>query len=132
MKKKIKKAIIQAVGVGKRFLHATKAQPKKILKKIILPIITLIFIFTILSEGYLSNGTKRLKESTKSSNKDIQSKLIKYMDDYSEKNEFSGTIILAKDDDVLLNRAYGMEDYDNNIANRTNTVFEIASINIML
>lgn len=128
MKKKIKKAIIQAVGVGKRFLHATKAQPKKILKKIILPIITLIFIFTILSEGYLSNGTKRLKESTKSSNKDIQSKLIKYMDDYSEKNEFSGTIILAKDDDVLLNRAYGMEDYDNNIANRTNTVFEIASI----
>lgn len=98
------------------------------IKKIILYMITLAFAFTILLTGCARNETTSLQESTKASNKDIQSKLIKYMDDYSQKSEFSGTILVAKDDEVLLNRGYGMADYDNNIANTPQTVFEIASI----
>lgn len=98
------------------------------IKRIVLYMIALVFAFTILLTGCASNETTCLQESTKANNKDIQSKLIKYMYDYSEKNEFSGTILVAKDDDVLLNRGYGMADYDNNVENTTHTVFEIGSI----
>jgi CubicO group peptidase (beta-lactamase class C family) len=90
--------------------------------------ITLVFTFTILLTGCASNETTSVQESTKANYKEIQSKLIKSMDDYSKKDGFSGTILIAKDGDILLDRGYGMADYDNNIDNTTHTVFEIASL----
>jgi CubicO group peptidase (beta-lactamase class C family) len=90
--------------------------------------ITLVFSFVILLTGCAGKETTTLQESTKANNKDLQSKLIKYMDDYSNKNGFSGTVLIAKDDDILLNRGYGMADYDKKVANIPHTVFEIGSV----
>ena len=98
------------------------------IKRIVLYMITLIFTLTILLVGCVSNETTSGQESTKANYKEIQSKLIKCMDNYSKEDGFSGTILVAKDDDILLSRGYGMADYDNNIANTTHTVFEIASL----
>jgi len=98
------------------------------IKKIVSFIIILVFTFTILLTSSACNKTTSSQESIKQNNKDIQSKLIECMDDYFKKNQFNGTVLVAKDDDVLLNKAYGMADYDNNIANTTHTVFSIGSI----
>lgn len=98
------------------------------IKRIALYMITLVFTFTMLLIGCASNETTSVQESTKANYKEIQSKLIKCMDDYSKKDGFSGTILIAKDDDILLDRGYGMADYENNIANTPHTVFEIASL----
>jgi CubicO group peptidase (beta-lactamase class C family) len=97
-------------------------------KKSTLYMIISVFLFTILLTGCAGKETKSLQESAKVSNKVIQSKLIKYMNDYSKKNGFSGTILISKDDDILLNRGYGMADYDKKVANTPHTVFQIASV----
>lgn len=50
------------------------------------------------------------------------------MDDFASQNDFSGTILVAKGDDVLLDRGYGMTDYERHIKNGSQTVFEIGLI----
>lgn len=90
--------------------------------------IIIVFLFTILLTGCADKETKSLHESAKLNNKVIQFKLIKYMNDYSKKNGFSGTILISKDDDILLNRGYGMANYDKKVANTPHTVFEIGSL----
>lgn len=98
------------------------------IKRTVFKIITLICIFTILLTGCASNQRTSIQESTQANYKEIQSKLINSMNDYSKKDGFSGTILIAKDDDIILDRGYGMADYENNIANTPQTVFEIASL----
>ncbi|MBX4261162.1 beta-lactamase family protein [Clostridium estertheticum] len=96
-------------------------------KKIIIKVIGLLFIFTILLIGGVSDTTTPMKRA-KIDSSDIQSKMSKYIDDYSAKDKFSGTVIIAKDSKVILNKGYGMADYNNKIINKSKTVFEIASI----
>lgn len=101
------------------------------IKKIILYMIGLIIISALLLNGCAnneSNETKALKESTNGINKNTQSKIIEYIKDYSKDYEFSGTILVAQGRNIVLNKAFGMENYDNNIENTTQTAFEIASI----
>lgn len=98
------------------------------LKKISLNIAVLLFIFTIILAAYEVNNQNNFQGGTIMNSTDVQYKLIKYMDNYSRKNEFSGTILVAKDDQILLNKGYGIADYNKRIANKPNTVFEIASI----
>ena len=45
-----------------------------------------------------------------------------------KKMSFSGTILVTKDDEVILNKGYGKADYNNNIHNKPQTIFEIASL----
>ena len=97
------------------------------IKKIILSMITLIFTFTTLLSGCANKGIS-FKESTNTDNKDLQAKVTQYVEDYCEKNQFSGTILVSKGDEVLLNRGYGMADYDNKISNTPQKVFEIGSL----
>lgn len=89
----------------------------------------MIFVFTcsLILTG-CGSKTTFLQESTKTENKAIESKLIKYMKDYSTKQNFSGSILVAKDKDVLLNKGYGMADYEKQIPNNPQTEFEIGSI----
>ena len=96
-------------------------------KKIILKVIVLLFIFMILLIGCVSD-TGTLMKSENIYNSNIQSKMSKYIDDYSSKDKFSGTVIVAKDNEVILEKGYGMADYNNKIVNKPKTVFEIASI----
>lgn len=105
------------------------------IKKIVVYIITLAFTFTILLTSCANNTTPLkksktipLKKITAIDNKAIESKLYNYMKDYSIKKGFSGTILVAKDNKLLLNKGYGMADYNKHIINKPQTVFEIASL----
>ena len=101
------------------------------IKKIILYVIALIIISALLLNGCAhneSNETKALKESTNGISKNFQSKIINYINDYSKDYEFSGTILVAQGSNIVLNKAFGMENYDNGVANTTQTAFEIVSI----
>jgi len=101
------------------------------IKKIILYVIALIIISALLLNGCAhneSNETKALKESTNGISRNFQSKVIDYINDYSKDYEFSGTILVAQGSNIVLNKAFGMGDYENGVANTTQTAFEIASI----
>lgn len=99
------------------------------LRKTTLNIMILLFISTQLLTGCENINQKNFREKTVvSSDNNIKSKLTKYMDRYSKKNEFSGSILIAKDDDILLNKGYGTADYNKNLPNKPQTIFEIASL----
>lgn len=99
------------------------------LRKATLTIMILLFISTQLLTGCENINQKGFREKTVvSSDNNIKSKLTKYMDRYSKKNEFSGSILIAKDDDILLNKGYGTADYNKNTPNKPQTIFEIASL----
>jgi len=97
------------------------------IKKIIINMIALIITFSILLTGCTTNHRINLLGST-SSNNDIQSKVLRYMDNYYKKNEFSGTVLITQDDEIILNKGYGKANYNKNIINKPQTVFEIASL----
>jgi CubicO group peptidase (beta-lactamase class C family) len=52
----------------------------------------------------------------------------KVVDDIARSNNFSGSILLAIDDSIIVNNAYGFSDKENEILNNPNTIFPIASI----
>ena len=58
-------------------------------------------------------------------NNDIEDKVNKYISNLSE--PFSGTILLAIGDDILLNKGYGMANYSYDIPNTADTKFLIGS-----
>jgi CubicO group peptidase (beta-lactamase class C family) len=99
------------------------------LKKTLLNIMTLFLISTLLLTGCENVNQKNVhKKTVVSSNSNINTKLTKYMDNYSKKNEFSGTILITKDDEVLLNKGYGTADYNKRLQNKPQTIFQIASL----
>ncbi len=103
------------------------------IKKFILYVTCLIIVTVLLNgcakannnEGNQING---LKESTSGISKNTQAKIIDYINNYSKDNEFNGAILVSDGSNIILNKAFGMADYDNNIENTTQTVFEIASL----
>lgn len=97
-------------------------------KKFTINIIALVFIFTTLSIFCGHNLISYFQENKKIEHNDVQSKLLRYMNNYYRKKSFSGTIIVTKDDEVILNKGYGKANYDNNIENKPQTIFEIASL----
>ena len=97
-------------------------------KNFILNIIMLVVIFTTLLTGCTSNRIMNSQENTGVNNNDVSSKLNKYMDNYYNKNEFSGTILITQNDEVLLNKGYGTADFNKNTNNKPQTIFEIASL----
>ena len=55
-------------------------------------------------------------------------KLDRYVAPLIDLQVFSGTILVARGDKVVLERSYGFADVENEIPNRSTTVFRIASI----
>lgn len=99
------------------------------LKKTLLNIMILFLISAPLLEGCEAIKPINFHEKTvASSNSNIKTKLAKYIDNYSKKNEFSGTILITKDDEVLLNKGYGTADYNKRLQNKPQTIFQIASL----
>lgn len=102
-------------------------------KKSRVKIIVLLFVFAILLIGVGRNiAVKRdtiiSPKSTKADYSVITSKMSKYIDNYSLKDKFSGTVLVAKDNQVILDKGYGMADVTNKITNKPKTIFEIASL----
>lgn len=64
----------------------------------------------------------------KSNDQKINNKLNDYMKALEKSENFSGTVLVAKDGKVLLNQAYGFADFNQNIENKSETTFAIGSI----
>lgn len=62
------------------------------------------------------------------SQKDLKSKLENYMNAQAAINGFGGTVLITKNDAVLLKKAYGLADYEWNIKNTIDTKFQLASV----
>jgi len=65
---------------------------------------------------------------TEAANKEsnLEEFILSYNENCSYK--YSGAVLVARGDKVLLNKAFGYANYENNILNNTNTIFPIASI----
>jgi len=59
---------------------------------------------------------------------DIQSRVDEYIGAYMKMGNFSGSVLIAKDDRVLVNKAYGMADYEHEILITRHTKFQIGSM----
>jgi CubicO group peptidase (beta-lactamase class C family) len=60
---------------------------------------------------------------------DLLSSLDKYLEDTVRADEFSGAVILAKDGKPVFQKAYGLASKEFNVPNRTDTKFNLGSIN---
>lgn len=78
--------------------------------------ISLMLIFINL--GGCNSDTPKVKPTT------ANETLIEFAD----KQDFSGSVLVAKDNQILLNKAYGMANKANQTKNTTNTVFRLASV----
>ena len=65
---------------------------------------------------------------TKIKNRTINDKLQDVVKSYYDKNKFIGTVLVAKDNKVLLETGYGMADHENNIKNTPQSIFPIGSL----
>lgn len=62
------------------------------------------------------------------SQKDISTKLEQYMDAQFAINDFSGTVLVSKNDSVLFKKAYGFADYEWKVKNVIDSKFSLASV----
>ncbi|WP_273273310.1 serine hydrolase [Maribacter polysiphoniae] len=68
---------------------------------------------------------------TKKTTTDESNLLSNRIDDYlkqSETNGFSGAVLVAKNDTIILNKGYGFADKENKLGNKPNTVYDICSV----
>lgn len=59
--------------------------------------------------------------------KEIKDKLEKYMESWEDANRFSGTVLVCKEEDILLKRGYGYANVQYGIKNEVNTKYKIGS-----
>ena len=69
-----------------------------------------------------------LAVASESSSAALNTKIDAYVAPYVKFHAFSGVILVAHKDDVLVNRPYGMANYEFNVPNTVDTRFRIASI----
>ncbi|MFT3746252.1 MAG: serine hydrolase domain-containing protein [Pyrinomonadaceae bacterium] len=55
----------------------------------------------------------------------------KYLDGLTKAGDFSGTVLIAKDDKPVFSKAYGFADNEKKLANKLDTRFNLGSINKM-
>ena len=65
---------------------------------------------------------------TKAQSTDAQSTLEKYLNEITKLNSFSGSVIVAIGDEILLNKGFGLADVELNVFNSKNTVHRIGSL----
>ena len=86
-------------------------------KRLIISVLILLITSRALVQSYAST-----EDSLKST------QLSSYIDKYDVKNKFRGTVLVAKNGNILLNKGYGLADYSKKVANQSTTVFETASL----
>ncbi|RED22414.1 CubicO group peptidase (beta-lactamase class C family) [Flavobacterium cutihirudinis] len=62
------------------------------------------------------------------SQKELSSKLEKYMDAQFAINDFSGAVFICKNDSILLKKVYGFADYEWKVENIIDSKFSLASV----
>lgn len=58
----------------------------------------------------------------------LKTQLENYMDAEASINNFAGTILVTKNDSILLKKAYGLADYEWEVKNTIDTKFSLASV----
>lgn len=58
----------------------------------------------------------------------IEAKTDEYVHAWMERNQFSGTLLLARDGEILVSKGYGMANYEHDIPNTQQTKFRIGSL----
>lgn len=90
-----------------------------------------IFIcFIILSSTIMTiSGCKKDESLTISDSfNEPYEMLVNEANQFLEDIDFSGSVLLAKGDQIIISRGYGYADYENKILNQSDTQFNIASI----
>jgi len=96
--------------------------------------LTAAFLMGVLFCCIICSCTNRAADSfsdTEQNNQyNIASELDEYMTSYNENSsyKYSGAILVAKGDEILLNKGYGMANYEEDISNEPNSVFAIGSL----
>lgn len=85
-----------------------------------------ILIFSIIMAS--SSGGYSLAQSGNSEGESLEAKVDAYLKPYLDMNCFSGAVLIAKGDRVLLSKGYGMANYDLDAPNTPKTKFKIGSI----
>ena len=63
-----------------------------------------------------------------STSRNLKRDLNSYVQTLAEQKKFSGSVLVAKDGEILLNKGYGMANYEHDVANTPHTKFRLASI----
>ncbi|HSA92706.1 MAG TPA: serine hydrolase domain-containing protein [Terriglobales bacterium] len=58
----------------------------------------------------------------------LEAKVDAYVKPYLESHNFSGSVLIARGDKVLVSKGYGMANYELDVANTPHTKFQIASV----
>ncbi len=85
-------------------------------KKLFLSLI--IFLLFSISISTLYAGTKE----------DIEKKVDEYISAFVKMKQFSGSILIAQNGRIIVNKGYGMANYEHEIPNNSQTKFRIASL----
>lgn len=64
----------------------------------------------------------------KSDDKELVKSLENFMEEYTKKQSFQGAVLVAKDNEVLLNKGYGLSSKELNIQAKTQTKYPIGSM----
>lgn len=90
-----------------------------------------IFYFTLLLSIFLSCKNDNAHK-TKYLEKQQIDKIHSLANRYLELNRFSGTLLIAKDYNVIFNESFGLADYDNAIPFYSKTAFKIGAISKLI
>lgn len=61
-------------------------------------------------------------------NSNISKKIDEYMRTYEQKNFFSGVVLAAKKEEILINKGYGLANYELDVPNMPATKFHLGSV----
>ncbi len=68
------------------------------------------------------------KGSHSPKSQDLRATIDAYLQTYVESHNFSGTVLLASRNNILVNKGYGMAVYRHSVPNAAGTKFQIASV----
>lgn len=87
--------------------------------------IILLLIFSLSNQ---INANNEVKEEKMIAKKEIEQKVNIYINELIKMKKFSGSILIAKGDEILINRGFGLANYQFDIPITAETKFNIASI----
>ncbi len=82
----------------------------------------LLLSLLIVSLCFCQTGTLSAQQN------DVQQKVDEYIDAYVQMNQFSGSILIARNGHILVSKGYGYANYEFNIENTPQTKFRIGSL----
>lgn len=84
------------------------------------------YLYSILLLGLINYGCQ--SKQTKTSQSPITSSQIEHYLKNAEANGFSGAVLVAKNDSIIINKGFGFANKENNVLNNPNTVYDICSV----